>query len=834
MHYCLFKQAIIVLIFNCVSLSANAQSWTFSGYVTDGLTEEPIPFCNVFFKGTSVGTFTDENGYYKFNSTDLYDSLYVSYIGYDDRGMSTSSELDQTINFSLSSSEIVLMTAVVHAGENPAHPIIRKVIANKSNNKLENLGSYNCNEYAKVEIDLEGIDKLKDNKLLNAFDYVFEHVDSTSEENAFLPVYLTETVSNISYESQIEKLNKNYLANKATGLENPSVIQFVNDFQADYNVYENWIDVFDRPFAGPFADKAFGYYEFYLVDSLLVENEKFYKIKFKAKRKREPTFLGHCWIHAKSYAVQEVDMTMSEGVNINFVNKVHIHHEFEQFNNIWIPIKQKTEVHVKPLKKIPGMIGRKSSFFYDHLVLPDGSDRLNESTLVSKDLLDKDEVFWLEHRPEKLSQKEQAIYAMVDSMVNIKQYKTISELIKVAAVGTKEIGMLEIGPYFSITSNNILEGQRFKFGAWTSSKFSKKIRFGGFLAYGLRDKRFKYGGDVKWIINKEPRMLLGASYKNDNDLNTDSDFEVNEGNILASFLRRDITQKLILDKKTQFYFERYWKTGFYSRILFKHLDMDPVGHLMSSGAGFNFAYLAKSNADAVPDTTVTTAEVKFKIKYTYKEKFLDTGFSRRSTGSKYPSISMEYVFAKKGIMGSEHDYQKLLFELQHTTRLNPLGETDILVEAGKTFGKVPFLLASVHKGNETFFLMNSSFNLMNRYEFVSDQFISLKLDHHFDGFILNKVPLIRKLNWRTVASFKAVYGTLSEENKVANGLNLFDPTNDQFIGVRAPSLEPYMETGIGIENILKIFRVDALWRLNYLDNPEVIPFAVKVGIDMRF
>lgn len=834
MKRCFLKQAFLGIIFMIFSLTLFSQTWTFSGQVINELTAEPISFCNVFFKGSNIGTFTDENGFFEFSSPVLHDSLYVTYIGFQDKGIKTNEDLLQHINFSLKSSSVLLMTAVVNAGENPAHPIMRKVIANKPKNKLENLGSYNCNEYAKVEIDLEGIERSINSKLLKSFDYIFEHIDSSSEDQAFLPVYFTETISNISYESSTKKTSKTYLANKATGLENQSVIQFVNDFQEDYNVYENWIDVFGKPFAGPFADKAFGYYEFYLIDSIQVNKEKFYQIKFKPKRKQECTFFGHCWIHADSYAVQDIDMSMSEEVNINFVQKVSIHHEFKKFMDIWIPIKQETKVHVKPLNKVPGMIGRKTSYFYDHLVLPSGKDLFNESQLVSEGLLDKDENYWETERPEQLSKKEQAIYTMVDSMVNIKQYKTISEIIKVAAVGTKEIGPLEVGPYFSLTSNNILEGQRFKFGAWTSSKFSQKVRFGGFAAYGMRDKRFKYGADFKWIINKEPRMLLGASYKNDNDLNTDNDFEVGEGNMLASFFRRDITQKLILDKKTQVYFERYWDTGFYTRILLMHYDRDPVGNLMPNGTGFNFAYQANGNVDAVADTTITSAEIKFKLKYTYKEKFLDTGFSRRSIGSKYPSIGIEYSLGKKGILGSAYDYHKLYLDISHTARLNPIGEMSVLMEAGKTFGQVPFLLSNVHRGNETFFLMNSAFNGMNRYEFVSDQFVSLKLEHHFDGFILNKIPLLRKLNWRSVASFKAVYGSMSTENKAANDLNMFNPNNDKFVGIRAPSSVPYMETGIGVENILKIFRVDALWRLNYLDNPETIPFAVKVGVDMRF
>jgi len=835
MSRCLNKQALLSIIFTLFSLTIFSQTWTFSGHVKDESTSEAIAFCNVFFKGTNIGTFTDENGFFEFSSPELHDSLHVTYVGYQDLAIPTTSANDQAINFLLQPSAVLLETAVVQAGENPAHPIMKMVIANKSKNQLKNLGDYNCKEYCKVEIDLEGLEKLKNNKLLKSFDYVFEHVDSTSEDNAFLPVYFTETISNISFDAEAKKTGKDYLANKASGLENQSVIQFVNDFQEDYNIYENWIEIFGKPFAGPFADRGFGYYEYYLVDSSLVAGDKFYRIKFKPKRKQECTFTGHCWIHAASSAVQEVTMKMSEDVNINYVKMVNIHQAFKNFKGIWIPEKQQTKIHLKPLNKIPGMIGRKSSHFYDHLVIPANTESMDERSLISSsEKLSMDEDYWLQERPEELSIKEQAIYTMIDSMENIKQYKTFSEVIKIIAAGTMELGPLEVGPYFSLTSNNVLEGQRFKIGAWTSSKFSRKVRLGGFIGYGLKDKRFKYGGDLKWILNKNPRMVIGASYKNDNDLNTDNDFEVGEGNMLASFLRRDIAQKLILDKKTQLYFERFWNSGFYARILFMHYDMDPVGHLMADGSGFNFAYLDNGNVDSVADTTVTTAELKFKVKYTYKEKFLDTGFSRRSMGSKYPSIGIEYAIGTKGIMGSEHDYHKLHLDMSHTARFSPFGEMELLLEAGKTFGRVPFLLSNVHRGNETYFLMSNAFNTMNRYEFVSDQFVSLKLDHHFDGYILNKIPLVRKLNWRTVTSFKAVYGSLSKENAAGNQLNMFDPSNVEFVGVRAPSTAPYMETSIGIENILKIFRVDALWRLNYLDNPETIPFAVKVGVDFRF
>ena len=826
------KNLFYMLLVCLFSLSANAQTYKCAGKVIDNSSKEGVPFCSVFLKDSNIGTYSDENGFFELEADFSFDKIYITSIGYEEQVVNIDVHDPKSLNISLIPISHVLMTAVVYAGENPAHPIIKKVIANKKDNQFPFQQDKSWKEYTKVEVDLEGIKKpKKKGNIVGSFDYAFEHIDSTSEESPFLPVYFNETLADVYFNKIGDKFQKEFTANKASGLDNESVILFVNDFQEDYNIYENWINVFDKPFAGPFAKGAFHYYKFYLTDSLYQDQEKFYKIKFKPKRKQENAFKGYCLVSAESYAVQDIKMSMPDDININFVEKIDIAQSFQKIEERWLPYQQETRIQVKPAKKMPGMIGRKTCIQYDlkSLAVSPKPSAKNE-----EHLLEKDDQFWRESRPIQLSTAEEGIYTMVDSIQNIKMYKTISEIIKVAFVGTKEIGPFEIGPYFSLTSNNVLEGQRFKFGAWTSNAFSDKVKIGGFAAYGLRDQRFKYGGDMKWIINRSPRLVFGMSYKNDNDLNSDADFEVGEGNMLASFFRRDITQKLILDKKTKLYLEKYWPNGFYSRFSFMHYDMDPVGNLMSDGSGFNFAYQKDGNYDSPVDTTVTTAEFALDIRYAFKEKHIDTGFDRTSMGSKYPILHFNLSVGTKGILGSEYDYQRMSLSLKQSLKLNPLGEFSYLIEGGKTFGQVPFLLSNVHRGNETYFLMGAAFNTMNRYEFASDEYISVKLEHHFDGFILNRIPLIRKLKWRTVASFKAVKGKLSAENLASNQMSLYDPNNTKFIGVRAPSEQPYMETSLGIENILKVFRVDALWRLNYLDNPESIPFMIKVGMNLRF
>jgi hypothetical protein len=146
------------------------------------------------------------------------------------------------------------------------------------------------------------------------------------------------------------------------------------------------------------------------------------------------------------------------------------------------------------------------------------------------------------------------------------------------------------------------------------------------------------------------------------------------------------------------------------------------------------------------------------------------------------------------------------------------------VTLGKIFGTLPYPLLKLHEGNETYAYDPLSFNMMNYYEFVSDQYISLWAEHHFQGFFLNRIPLLRKLNWREVVSGNILYGSLSEKNESV----MVFPEGLTSLG------KPYYEAGVGIENIFKLFRVDAMWRFSYLDHPFVVPFGIRVSMHLSF
>ena len=830
---------ILSCILSCfLGLSLAAQNVTLSGRVTDSDTGEGLPFCNVYLKGTTAGVSTDVDGYYELKTTVTADSLVASAVGYQSFAKVVTQQ-DQVINFRLESADFTLSEVVVIAGENPANAIVKGIIKNKVVNRVEHLDAFQCEIYEKVELDLDNIDStLRKRKLFKPFEFIFDNIDSTSDERPFLPTYLTETIADRYYVKGAPAPIDVTRAQRASGVDNQTVIEFIGRIHEEYSVYDNWIYVLEKPFASPFSDQGLFYYEYYIIDSTFIEGQWSYKLKFKPRRKQENTFYGDFWVADTSFAIQRVNMRMSPDVNINLVRRVIIYEEFNWIQKHWLPGKQKMVVDFTTTKNAPGLIGRKTTSYAKYQINDDQTSTIFESQKSKKhyhSTIQEDEAYWADARHEKLSANEAAIYQMIDSIKNVPVYKTYVDVIYTLVSGYKELGLVEIGPYFSMYNNNPVEGHRVKMGVWTSNNFSTRIRFGGFLAYGFRDERLKFGGDLQLNLSKKPWTIFGMAFSDDVTHNNDNSEEIGEGNLFSGFYRRPITQKLLQVKEGKVFYEKFWNDGWSNRITFLRRRMDPYGGIESGGGGFNYAYLVDPESSTQIDTTISTTEFIFKTRFAYDEKFLEGEFFRTSLGTKYPVIEFQYTAGLKNILGGEYNYHKLALAYRHYFFINPIGWLSYKIKVGKVFGDVPFLLTEVHAGNETHFYSGNIFNGMNNFEFASDAFISLVMTHHFDGAIMNKLPFIRKLKLRSVATMKAVYGTMSANNRLANRLNDFDPTlKDTYTGYRSPSDKPYVEAGFGIENIFKIIRVDALWRLTYLDNPEAPRFLFKGSFEFYF
>jgi len=807
---------VVLLVF---SHSVAAQVTKIRGKVVDSDTKEPLPFVNVSFKGTTTGTITDFNGDFFLETRTAKDSLTVSYVGYNPKTVPVKKGVYQELNIELKPESIMLDAVVVVPGENPAHPILRKIIRNKERNNPDQLQSYSCESYNKIEVDLNNVDDdLKKRKIFNQFKFVWDYVDTNAiTGKTYLPIFITETISDFHYQSSPKLEREIIKATKISGVNNESVAQFTGKIYQNVNIYDNFINVFDQGLVSPISNVGLLYYKYYLIDSAFIGNRWCYQISFKPKRKMEPTFTGDFWVNDTTWAIAKVQVRLAEKVNLNFVNDLVASAEYTPLNDtLWFPKELKLFVDFNLTDKTTGFFGHKTTSYQNVVVnqrMPEAIKAIPNNIQVQEGALNQDKTFWEQARPFELTQKEANIYAMVDSVQQVPMYKTFIDIINMFVNYYYVIGYIEIGPYYKTYSFNEIEGNRFRVSGRTSNKFSKRLMISGFAAYGDKDNRFKFGLGTLYMLNKTPREALNLEFKRDIEQLGQSPYALTEDNILTSVLRRNPNYKLTLVNELSGYYQKEWFNGFSNTLNLSYKVIYPSDSI---------PFKLSDNSGAL--SKITTTSITLNTRWLKDEKYVTGEFERVSLGSNYPEINFEVTGAKRGILGSDYDYVKLHLNYYHKFSINPFGYARLIVDAGKIFGKVPYPLLQLHEGNETYAFDKYAYNMMNYYEFASDQYASAFMEHHFQGFFLNHIPLMRRLKWREVVSGKFLIGSISNQNKnvLAFPYGLGE--------VR----KPYMEVSAGVENIFKVIRVDMMWRLTHLDNPNIETLGIRAGLQIIF
>ncbi len=818
------RNLVLLFALLLLAMSGFSQKTIVKGVVKDAKTGESLPFVNVVFQGSKIGTTTDIDGKYYLETYYPSDSLICSFVGYQKASRKINRDISQVVNFNLTPGSFSLQEVEIVANKkdvNPAHLILDKVIENKTINNKEKLAAYDYEVYNKIEFDVNNIHKeLGDNKIMKPFEFVFDNIDTT-DEKPFLPFFITETMSRFYFKKNPENHKEIIKATKVSGLENESVSQFLGDMYQNVNIYDNYLYVFQQSFVSPISNFGKFTYNYYLVDSAFIDNYWCYKLSFSPKRKAEPTFDGHLWISDTTYAVKRVEASISEGTNINFINQFKVIQEFSEVEKeVWMLTKDQLIVDFQVSEKAMGFYGRKIATYRDfHINEPqsEGFYEIGDDIIVEDSAVHRGDEFWNEHRHQKLSTSEEVIYNMVDTLKEIPRFNTYIDIITLLVSGYYVAGPVEIGPYFTFYSFNPIEGNRFRFGGRTSNDFSTRFMPEAYIAYGSRDRKFKYGAGFQFFLTKKPRQKIKFMYRNDLEQLGQGINAWRTDNIVASVFRRNPAIQLNGFEEYRVNYSREWFQGFSNELSFNRRN------LWSVSDSLQFQTLA-NDGSPVDQPSVTFSEISILTRFAYKEKYVAGEFERVSLGTKYPTLQLKYSMGVKDLFDGEYNYHRLVLNVRDKIWLAPIGFTNVIVEAGKIWGNAPFPVLELHNGNETFAYDPTAFNLMNFYEFVSDEYASLSLTHHFNGLFFNRVPLFRKLKFRELASFKGVVGNLDPANR---DVMLF-PTG------LGELTKPYAEAGFGIENIAKVLRVDAWWRLAYLDNPDISKFGVRALLQVRF
>ena len=812
-----------LLVLFLISGSLFSQKTKVYGVVTDATFGEPLPGVILKFKGTKIGTSTDRNGNFLLDTYYATDTLEVAYPTFVTQYFFVQKDKAQKLNVIMVEEVegLPTITVVPIERENPAHPIMRRVIANKKINNREKLDSYEYELYNKLELDLNNIDSsFIKKRWFRKFDFIFDNIDS-SERKPFLPAFMTESLSDYYFQKDPKKNKEIIKATRVSGVDNKSVSQFTGDMYQQVNIYDNQVPVFGKNFVSPVANNGFAYYKYYLLDSVEVDGYWCYHLTFVPKRKGELTFHGDLFIHDTTYAVRRVEGTIAEDANINFIKELKVTQEFSQVEDeVWMLTKDELWIDFNIVDGELGFYGRKFAS-YDNFVInqkrPPEFYNGSNHIVVLKDASEKTDSFWEINRHDTLTKNQKGIFEMIDTLGNVPIVRTYVDAVTTLISGWKVLGPIELGPYSSLYSYNEVEGNRFGLGIRTSNSFSTMLELSGYGAYGLKDEKWKYGFGTRFFVTKQPRRMFHIAYKKDIEQLGLSQNAFRDYRALSSFLRRNPLNKLSDIEEARLSYTREWYQGLSSTIVLRRTQFGPLGIIPD----FQFT----GDPFVNDGNSITSSEIIIRTRWAQKEQFLAGEFDRVSLGTKKPIITAQYTYGLKGVLGSDYEYHKAIIGWQHKMALGILGNFKYRREIGKVWGAVPYPLLEIHVGNETWIYNTFAYNMMNIAEFVSDEYISVACEHHFDGLLFNKIPLFRKLKWREVATFKAIYGRLNEQH-----------TNEMALPYFTSSLssKPYSEASVGIENIFQVFRVEALWRLAYWDNSFEGVNVYKFGIRCKF
>ncbi len=837
--------SIIMLLIFPAKLDAQ-QVTKISGKVIDATTKEPLPFVNIVFLGKSIGTITDYTGEYSIRTEWASNEIAASFLGYKNQINTVVIGKSQVINFELQPSKVNLDEVVISAKRkryknknNPAVALIRKVIAKKKLNRKENLNYYEYDKYEKNEFDLNNItEKFKKKKSFKKFQFIFNYVD-TAEINGkpYLPVFFRETRSKVYFRKKPKSKKEYILGTKTTGFEeyvdNQGVSYIIDNLYEDIDLYNNTVMLLTNPFASPISDIAPSIYKFRIMDTLNINGYNCINLAFQPRNKQDFAFVGNLYItNDDRYAIVKIDMHISKDINLNFVNDLKIIQEYTFINNkAWILTTDKLVVDFNLVNKGVGMFGKKS-IYYDNFVFnkikPDSLYSGIEQEIRASKFDERDSLFWKKNRIVDITEQEQNIFKMTDSIQNVPAFKRTMDIVMLLVAGYWNFDKIDVGPINTFYSFNDVEGFRLRLGGKTSDKFSKKLRLNGYGLYGFKDKQFKYSVMATTSLNKRalkdnPKHTLSIQYQYETSFPGMEVEFINEDNFLLSF-KRGTANKILYNRMFKMEHYRDWKNGFSTTLVLKNIQQKPGGTLY-----FNYE-------DDHSIQSITSSEITAAIRFAPNEKFYQGINNKIPIFTSHPIMQLSYTQGINGMFGSDYTYGKLKFNAFKRFYFGPLGYTHTEMEAGKIFGKVPFILLNLPRANQTYSYQLRSYNMMNFLEFASDEYVSLFIDHHFNGFILNRVPLLKKLKWRSIVSLKTLYGGITDKNnpEVTSGLMKFPTDKNGNPTTFSLTDKPYMEASVGISNIFKFFRVDLVNRITYLDNPLVPKQAIRFRFKFDF
>ncbi len=573
---------------------------------------------------------------------------------------------------------------------------------------------------------------------------------------------------------------------------------------------------------GLFSDNGDEFYNFKLLDTQYLAGKRLVHFAFAPKHPGGEFFEGDCWVHDTSFSIQKIMMRPAAETNINFITGLTLIQEFKLINDTtWFLYKDKFVANITPIsKKMLALKARKTTTYKNVLVNSNevteslDSNKSNEDILLKHDAQNKPDSFWLQRRHEPLNSNEQTVYKVLDTLTNNKTYIRYQHAVNFLTTGTLDVGNVRIGPWYYWISGNTYEGTRVRFDLATNRHFNDKLNLRGYIAYGFKDKTYKGQAEVKYMLGRTPWSYVDAYYKKDIDNGQVFYDQLGSDNLFGFFFRKpDLEYRFqqVTEKKLEYYTETFG--GFGIGVTASSRQYEAVLNLPDA------KYFPVKNGEPF-----NTFETGLRLRYAYQERTLEDNFQRYNLGSEFPIVELRYIHAFPGVFNSSYKYDKISISVSDYINIAPYGILYYNVFAGKMFGTAPYQMLSILPGNNWYYYSKYSFNLIDRFEYLTDRYVGFNIDHNIGSGIFRYTRLTRKLKLRQFWEAKGIIGDLSDANYQLNFVsdNPFKTLNNKM----------YLEIGTGVDNIFKFFSVDFIWRV--LPRPLPPARVDKFGVFFGF
>ena len=827
------------------------------GKVVDAETGEPVPYANVYYqKQRTIGTNTSLNGRYTLQSPPASDTIVFSFVGYKTHKLYVERGARKTINVTLEDLGKELDEVLVKPKKqryrrknNPAVELMEKVIAAKENHDLKQNEFYRYDKYQRITFGFNNItQEFVDSGFLRHYPTLVKQVEFCPQtQTRILPMTYNETASEHIFRKNPETSRDFIRGTHSEGItdllrtgEIGTVM--LQRFFTDVNIYDNSINLLERYFTSPLSSTtAISFYQYFIMDTVMIDNDSCIELSYVPQNPQDFGFSGRLWIiNDGTYRVKRCLIHLPVRSSVNFISNLTIEQDFATLSNGQrILVKDNMIVEMGALKKFHNMFLKRTTSYtgFDFSPIPDEQflerEQPREGTVVVED--DK---FWQLHRTDSLTRSEATMPNMIRSIQNAKGYgwimwivrAFIENYVETAPPGKKNY--VDFGPVNTIVSSNFIDKVRFRLSAQTTANLHPQLFLKGYVAYGIRDKKWKYLGEVEYSFLKKqysqeefPRNSITFSTRHDVMAPSDALLPTDKDNVFTSFKTQTVDQMA--------YFRHYnlryvyeFDNNFSITTQLRHLTQNPTGSLF-------YRTLAGSMVDEL-----TQSEATLSLRYAPGEKTIVTKQRRKAVSHNYPVFTLLHTAGFKGILGG--DYNSNYTEISASKRfwLNSYGRIDIYARAGAQWNRVPFPLLIMPAANNSYIIQRNMFNMINNMEFINDRFVSLDVQWDLSGKLLNRIPLIKRLKWREVIGFKALYGHLTDKNNPnmrpeANDLYEFPSRNGNTTSFVMGNT-PYMELNVGLHNIFKILRVDYVRRLNYQNLPNVKKNGVRLSLQFDF